>query len=238
MIDCDYIECGDCLELMKELPDNSIDLIVTDPPYLMNYKTGRRKDKSHKFCTKIAGDSDEGLIKTYIAECYRIMKNDTAMYMFCNSNKVDFFKQELEKYFTIKNIIVWVKNNHTAGDLIAQFGKKYEFIFLVNKGRAPIRNGRITDVWEFAKVSGNNLLHQNQKPIELIQQCIEKHSDEGAIVFDGFMGSGTTAVACVNTNRHYIGYELDAEYFDIACKRLDEVENPDYIKPEILAYTE
>lgn len=238
MMECDYIECGDCLELMKELPDESIDLIVTDPPYLMNYKTGRRKDKNHKFCKEIAGDDDEELIKNYIVECYRIMKNNTAMYMFCNSNKVDFFKQELEKYFTIKNIIVWVKNNHTAGDLIAQFGKKYELIFLVNKGRCPIRNGRITDVWEFAKVSGNNLLHQNQKPLELIQQCIEKHSDEGAIVFDGFMGSGTTAVACVKTGRHYIGYELDTEYFNIACKRLDEVESPDYIDPEILAYTE
>ena len=224
MTERDYIECGDCLELMKELPDESIDLIVTDPPYLMSYKTGRRKDKKHKFCTEIAGDDDEELIKKYIAECYRIMKNDTAMYMFCNSNKVDFFKQELEKYFTIKNMIIWVKNNHTAGDLVAQLGKKYELIFLVNKGRCPIRNGRITDVWEFAKVSGNNLLHQNQKPIELIEQCIKKHSDEGAIVFDGFMGSGTTAVACINTGRHYIGCELDPEYFDIACKRLDEVE--------------
>ena len=160
------------------------------------------------------------------------------MYMFCNSNKVDFFKIELEKYFNIKNMVVWVKNNHTAGDLVAQFGKKYELIFLVNKGRCPIRNGRITDVWEFSKVSGNKLLHQNQKPLDLIKQCIEKHSDEGAIVFDGFMGSGTTAVACVLTGRHYIGYELDPEYYDIACKRLDEVESPDYVDPEILAYTE
>ena len=59
----DYIECGDSLELMKELPDESIDLIVTDPPYLMSYKTGRRKDKTHKFCTEIAGDNDNELIK-------------------------------------------------------------------------------------------------------------------------------------------------------------------------------
>jgi site-specific DNA-methyltransferase (adenine-specific) len=221
----DYIKQGDCLELMKELPDGSIDLIVTDPPYLMSYKTGRRKDKSHKFCTEIAGDNDEELIKNYIVECYRIMKDNTAMYMFCNSNKVDFFKRELEKYFTIKNMIVWVKNNHTAGDLVAQFGKKYELIFLVNKGRCPIRNGRITDVWEFNRVVGKNQLHQNQKPLELIEQCIEKHSDEGAIVFDGFMGSGTTAVACVNTNRKFIGFELDEKYFNIAQQRINDVLN-------------
>lgn len=223
-MDYDYIECGNCLELIKELPDKSIDLIVTDAPYLMKYKTNRRKDKTHKFCNAIIGDDDELLISEYIKECYRILKNNSAMYMFCNSNKVDFFKRELEKIFNVKNMIVWVKNNHSAGDLIAQYGKKYELLFYVNKGRCPIRNGRLTDVWQFDRVVGAKQLHQNQKPIELIEQCIIKSSDEGAIVFDGFIGSGTTAVACVNTNRHYIGYELDATYFNIACKRLDEVE--------------
>ena len=124
----DYIECGDCLELMNGIPDKSIDLIVTDPPYLISYKTNYRKDK------------------------------------------------------------------------------------------------RLTDVWMFNRVSGKSLVHQNQKPVELIEQCILKHSNEGDIVFDGFLGSGTTAVACVNTNRHYIGFELDPQYYDIACKRLDEAE--------------
>ena len=67
-------------------------------------------------------------------------------------------------------------------------------------------------------------LHQNQKPIELIERCILQHSEPGDIVFDGFLGSGTTAVAAVNTGRHYIGFELDEKYFDIACARLDEAE--------------
>lgn len=234
----DYIECGDCLELMKELPDESIDLIVTDPPYLMSYKTNYRNNKNHKFCSEIAGDNDEELIINYIKECHRVMKENTAMYMFCNFNKVEFFKSNLEKYFNVKNMIVWVKNNWSAGDLKCAYGKQYEIVFLVNKGRCCIRGKRLTDVWEFPRVAGNNLFHQNQKPLNLIKQCIEKHSDEGDIVFDGFMGSGTTAVACVLTGRHYIGYELDPEYYDIACKRLDEVESPDYVDPEILAYTE
>lgn len=84
---------GDCLEIMKDIPNESVDLIVTDPPYLMNYKTNYRKDKSHKFCNPIKGDNDSLLIHNYILECYRIMKNNTAMYMFCNSNKIDFFKK-------------------------------------------------------------------------------------------------------------------------------------------------
>ena len=211
----------DCIEGMKNISDNSIDLIVTDPPYLVKYKTGRRKDNSHKFTKEILNDDNEQLLKDYIKECHRIMKNDTAMYMFCSSNKVDFFKQELEKYFIIKNMIIWVKNNHTAGDLQSAFGRKYEIVFLVNKGRSKFNGTRLTDVWEFKRVAGKGQLHQNQKPVEMIEQCIEKHSNENDVVFDGFMGSGTTAIACINTNRNYIGFELDEEYYETSIKRIN-----------------
>ena len=211
----------DCLVGMKRIPDKSIDLIVTDPPYLINYKTGYRKDKEHRFNSVILNDDNADLIKEYIAECHRVLKDDTAMYMFCSSHKVDVFKVELEKHFTIKNMIIWVKNNHTAGDLESAFGRKYEILFLVNKGRTVFKGERLTDVWEFSRVSGDSQLHQNQKPIELIEQCIEKHSDENDIVFDGFMGSGTTAAAALNTNRKYIGFELDKHYYDVAIKRLN-----------------
>ena len=210
----------DCLEGMKHIPDGSVDIIVTDPPYLMNYKTGRRKDKSHRFNDVILNDDNEQLITDYVKECYRIMKEDTAMYLFCSSNKVDFFKRELEKLFSIKNMIIWVKNNHTAGDLESAFGRKYEIVFLVNKGQRKFNGERLTDIWEFPKVSTDGQLHQNQKPIELIKRCIEKHSNVDDVVFDGFMGSGTTAAAALDTNRNYIGFELDEYYFNVAEKRI------------------
>ena len=210
----------DCLEGMKRIPDGSVDLIVTDPPYLMNYKTGRRKDKSHRFNDVILNDDNEQLITDYVKECYRILKDDTAMYLFCSSNKVDFFKRELEKLFSIKNMIIWVKNNHTAGDLESAFGRKYEIVFLVNKGQRKFNGERLTDIWEFPKVSSDGQLHQNQKPIELIKRCIKKHSNVGDVVFDGFMGSGTTAAAALDINRNYIGFELDEYYFNVAEKRL------------------
>ena len=225
---------GDCLEYMATMANNTVDLIVTDPPYLMDYKTGRRNGKSdpfqvertnnetHKFATVIAGDNDPELISNYIAECWRIMKDNTAMYVFCNSNKVAFFVNELEKHFTIRNIIVWVKNNHTAGDLEHAFGKKHEFIILVNKGNAKIQGKRIQDVWEYDKVVGKGQLHQNQKPVPLLKQCILKHSKEGDVVFDGFGGSGSTAVAARELKRGFIVIEKDEEYFAVAKKRLAE----------------
>ena len=193
--------CGDCLERMKEIPNKSVDLIVTDPPYLINYKTNRRKDKKHEFCSVIENDNNFEMISNYIKECYRIIKDNSAMYMFCNCDKVDYFKQELEKAkFKIKNMIIWVKNNWTAGDLYAQFGKQYEIVFLVNKGRKKFNGKRITDIWNFNRVSGKSQFHQNQKPTELLEQCIIKHSNENDTIFDGFMGSGTTGVACRNLN--------------------------------------
>ena len=216
--------CDDCLNIMKQIENESIDLIVTDPPYLIKYKTNRRKNKDHDFCSQILNDDNEQLIIDYIRECYRILKNNTAMYMFCNCDKVDFFKQELENAgFKIKNMIIWVKNNWTAGDLKAQFGKQYEIIFLVNKGRKCFNGKRITDVWMFDKISGKKQLHQNQKPVDLLKQCILKHSDENDIIFDGFMGSGSTGVACIETNRKFIGVELDKKYFEIAKERIENL---------------
>ena len=216
--------CDDCLNIMKQIENESIDLIVTDPPYLIKYKTNRRKNKDHDFCSEILNDDNEQLIIDYIRECYRILKNNTAMYMFCNCDKVDFFKQELENAgFKIKNMIIWVKNNWTAGDLKAQFGKQYEIIFLVNKGRKCFNGKRITDVWMFDKISGKKQLHQNQKPVDLLKQCILKHSDENDIIFDGFMGSGSTGVACIETNRKFIGVELDKKYFEIAKERIEKL---------------
>ena len=222
---------ADCLQYMATMEDECIDLVVTDPPYLMDYKTGRRTVKHdkydadkvktvHKFETTIDGDNDPDLISNYIKECYRIMKPDTAMYMFCNSNKVAYFVNEIEKLFTIRNIIVWVKNNHTAGDLRYAFGKKHEFIILANKGEAPFQGKRINDVWMFDKVVGKDQLHQNQKPVDLLKQCIEKHSVPGDLVFDGFAGSASTAVAAQAMKRQYICVEKDEEYYNVAKKRL------------------
>jgi site-specific DNA-methyltransferase (adenine-specific) len=114
----------DCIEIMRQIREKSIDLIVTDPPYLMNYKTGHRKDKNHKFCSTILNDDNFELISSYIKLAYNILKDNTAMYMFCNVLHFDFFKNELENTgFTIKNMIIWVKNNWTAGDLKNAYGR-------------------------------------------------------------------------------------------------------------------
>ncbi len=212
----------DVLEVVKEIKNESIDMIFTDPPYLINYKTNYRKNKKHKFCKEIEGDNNVLLIDNFIKEAYRILKNDTAMYICCSWKTSDIFKSLLEKHeFKIKNQIIWVKNNWTAGDLKGQFGQQYEIVFLAVKGKPKFNGKRITDVWNFNRVSGNKQLHQNEKPVELVELCIQKHSKENDLVFDGFAGVGTTGIACKKLNRKYILCEIDKEYFNIMKNRLE-----------------
>lgn len=224
------IVLGDSYELIKKIPDNSIDLIVTDPPYLINYKTAHRKDKEHKFCKTIANDNNPDLVKAIIKESYRILKENSAMYIFCSFDKVDFFKQCIESSgFNVKNMIVWVKNNWTAGDLENAYGKQYELCFYVNKGLRKINGKRITDVWDsknikgLKRVVGNEQIHQNQKPLELIKMMIKNSSNKNDIVLDCFSGSGTTAVACKEIGRNYIGIEIDKDFHKISVDRLNGI---------------
>lgn len=203
------------------MPDGCVDLVLTDPPYQIGYKTSRRKDKNHRFCTEIFNDANVDFLEMYLCECYRILKKDRAAYVFCSPKTVDLLTSICKRIgFSIKNRIVWVKNNWTAGDLRCQFGQQYELILLLNKGRAPFRGKRISDVWQFSRVPTNELVHQNQKPIDMLMQCLEKHSDIGDLVFDGCMGAGSVGVACVQSGREFFGVEIDEGYFAIAKDRI------------------
>lgn len=222
MLELNTIYNMDCLEGMKDIPDNSIDLVITDPPYLCDYS---RHDKNSRFSKKIANDennkANEEMLKNYFNECWRIMKENTAFYCFCNYKKIDFFKKEIETAgFNIKNILIWDKKSQGMGDLKTTYGYSYEFIIFASKGQPKIRGKRIADVWQFSRVKPKEQQHQNQKPIDLLVQAIEKSSDENAVVFDGFVGSGSTAIACINTKRNYIGFEIDKNYYDIANERI------------------
>jgi site-specific DNA-methyltransferase (adenine-specific) len=212
---------GDCLEEMKKLIDDGVkvDLIVTDPPYLMNYKTGYRKDKSHDFCKPIINDNNFDLIKDVMPLLFELLKEGGAVYMFCNANHIDYFKQQIEQHFKLKNILIWIKNNWSVGDLKGAYAKQTEFILFASKGRHLLNGARDTDTLYYNRVVGNMQLHQNQKPVDLLKFLIGKSSQPNDIILDCFMGSGSTAIACKNTNRQFIGIELDKDYYQIAQER-------------------
>ena len=213
---------GDCLEIMGGIKDKSVDLIVTDPPYLMDYQSNRRK-KEDRF-DKIKNDKGNYmLIQDYLEECHRIMKDNTAIYCFCSWHNIDFFKNEFEKHFKLKNILVWNKNNHGTGDLKGSYAPKHEFILFGHKGRTLLREKRIADVIDCPKISSNKLTHPTEKPQDLLEIFIKQSSDVGSIIFDGFMGTGSCGIAAKKLNRNFIGIELDEKYFNIAKGRLENI---------------
>jgi site-specific DNA-methyltransferase (adenine-specific) len=206
---------GDCLERMKEIPDGSVDMVLTDPPYGMSFQSNYRKEK----LKKIEGDTNLNWLDDFISEIYRVASSDSAHYMFCSFHKIDIFKQAIEKKFTVKNILVWEKNNTSMGDLKGNFAPKVEFVIFFQKGRELIRGKRDPNIFRFNRTG--NILHPTEKPMDMCEYLLEKFSCIGDTVLDPFMGSGTTGVACVNTGRNFIGIELDPTYFEIAKQRIE-----------------
>lgn len=207
---------GDCLELMKNIPDGSVDLVLTDPPYGMSFRSNHRKEKYNE----IQNDKSLEWLERYISECYRVIKNNSAIYCFCSWHNVDVFKQAIEKKFKVKNILIWEKNNTSMGDLKGSYAPKYEMIIFAHKGRKLLNGFRYADIIKASRTG--NKKHPTEKPVDLLETFIKNSSDENTVVFDGFMGSGSTGVACVNTNRRFIGIELDGVYFNIAKERIEK----------------
>jgi len=225
---------GDCLKGIERIADESIDLGVTDPPYGINYYSNRSKDDKYRGKVKsvdgIKNDKNNiDFLEKVAKGFYRILKNNTHLYWFTRWDKVEEQKPMLEEIgFKVKNNIIWMKNNWSMGDLKGSYAGQYECILFCHKGRRELNEvdgkKRHSDILTFDRIPVNRLLHSHQKPTELIELLIKKSSDENEIVFDPFMGSGTTAVAAKSSNRKFIGFELDEDYYKKAKERIsDEV---------------
>jgi len=206
------------MNTMGRMENKFIDLIVTDPPYGMNFRSNHRAERYGN----IHWDDNLDWVNDFCAEANRVLKGNSHLYMFCSFHNVDIFKQALERYFTIKNILIWEKNNTSMGDLKGDYAPKYEMILFATKGRRLLNGGRDPNMVKFARTG--NKLHPTQKPVELISYLVNKSSKENDIVYDPFMGSGTTAEAAYDNKRNYIGSEIDETYYEISLTRIDRLE--------------
>ena len=233
---------GDCIEVMKNIPSKSVDMILCDLPYAT---TACKWDTVIPF---------EPLWEQY----NRIIKYNGAIVLFGSEPFSSALRMSNIKNF--KYDWIWDKVNRYTGYGSCKYAplKRYEIVSVFYKSK-PTYNPQMmqgkpykktgdysskiygTDkVKKHGKNNGerypfnilqykgddkkNGFLHPTQKPIALLEYLIKTYTNEGDVVLDNCMGSGSTCVACVNTGRHYIGFELDSQYYDIACKRLDEAE--------------
>lgn len=219
---------GDCLDVLKGLPDGSIDAVVTDPPYGINYHHGNqaggpRSTGGKPTCQvkwpSIAGDSE--IDGRWLAEAFRVLKVGGAAYL-CTRQDVEpeWRRLVVAAGFTFKQRLTWHKRVGGKGDLAGTYAPTTEDVIFASKGRHRLnrRPSMLLDVgcvptWEYRH-------HPHQKPVALPRLLMEASTRPGDLVLDPYMGSGTTGMACMMTGRRFIGIESDPTYFVVAEARI------------------
>lgn len=199
---------GDCVQVLKSLPGNAVDLIITDPPYLVNYR-----DRSGRTVRNDSGDAE---FLDAFADIYRVLKPDSFCVCFYGWTRVDeFFGAWRQAGFRPVGHIVWQKDYSSSSGFLQY---RHEQAYLLAKGNPgrPAQPMRDVQPWEY---SGNRM-HPTEKAIGILTPLVRAFSKPGGIVLDPFAGSGSTAVAAALSGRRYIGIELEARYCRHARTRL------------------
>jgi site-specific DNA-methyltransferase (adenine-specific) len=202
---------GDCIEVMRQMPEKSVDFILTDPPYLVNYRdrTGR----------SIQNDVNDDWLKPAMQEAYRVLKQDRLAVMFYGWTAVDkFFAAWRDAGFVPVGHLVFRKDYASKTRLVRY---QHEQAYLLAKGRPPLPKRPIADVID-VDYSGNKL-HPTQKPISALVPLIRSFTLAGELILDPFTGSGSSCASALLTGRRYIGIEMDEKYHHEATSRLNRV---------------
>ena len=201
-----------------QLENESVQVVVTDPPYGIAYHSNHYKEKNPH--APVVNDWNFQ-IGPLFRQLGRVLRDGGAAYVFSRWDVYPLWMPALVSTgLKLSNVLVWVKNNHSAGDLTGNFGGKYEVILFLTKGRHQIRGKKFTNVWEADRVVHTKLLHPTQKPVSLYQRAIEASSDEADLVIDPCCGSGTIGEAAIAAGRRFIGFDLDSKMIAVSQSRL------------------
>lgn len=206
---------GDCLDYLRTLPSESVDAIVTDPPYGMNLQPQRQKTKA------IRGDVRREAMSLWWATVpvlHRVAKNDTAHFFFGRWSET-WAQEVLSQWFTVKGCVVWRKNQWGIGYYLRP---QWELIWYCHKGTPPVPVKADSDVWDAKRESSP--VHSCQKPVDLLERAVKYVCPTAATVLDPFMGVGTTGVACMRGGYNFIGCEIDPAYFSVAESRIAQAQ--------------
>jgi len=240
---------GDCLERMKDIPDGSVDMVLTSPPYNMNLRIRNGKYCSRQIVkeisTKYKNYDDNLSMEEYfyfnvnvLNECLRV--SDLVFYnvQFLTGNKPALFKLIGHFHEKMKEFIVWDKVNAQPAIAKNVLNSQFEVILVLQNSSpysrafntAQFGRGEMSNCWKIKRNTKKVKDHGAVFPIELANLVVKNFTKENGVVLDPFMGSGTTGVACVNTNRDFIGIELDPEYFEIAQSRINDSDPGDTLE--------
>lgn len=212
---------GDCLEMIKLVPDKSVDLVLTDPPYGIDFQSAGRteKDKRHE---KIANDKKPFV--EFIKELPRVVKDSGAVVIFSRWDVQQHFMDEMKKQgMEPAGVLIWHKGGGGMGDLRKAWALDYETAIYWTAGGFTFNRERPgSSVIKCAKVMPEKLTHPNEKPVDLLRFIIDEMCPRGGTVLDCFMGSGSTGEAAKKSGRLFIGVELDDKHFETARRRIEK----------------
>ena len=220
---------GNCLDTLKNIPNESIDLIVTDPPYPTTSRgnAGNSGGMLQKDINKKGRVFTHNNIncKEYAPEFYRLLKDGSHCYVMTNHiNLIDMLNTFTDIGFHFIKSLIWNKGNKIMGQY---YMSQYEYILFFRKGKGKkINNCGTSDILSIpnkkTKDKDGKNIHDTEKPIELMELLVNNSSQENELVLDPFMGVGSTGIACIKNNRNFIGIEIDENYFTIAKERIGE----------------
>lgn len=209
--------CGDCLEILPTLEAGSVQAVIVDPPYGIDYQSNRRV-VSQKI-DKIVNDRTPFL--GWGNEAYRVVSDTGCILVFYRWDVQQPFVDELSGAgWIVKSQIIWDKLVHGTGDLAGEFAPQHEAILFARKAGFAFPGKRPKSVIQCMKVLPQELLHPNEKPVALLERLILAVTSPGDTVLDFTMGSGSFGVAAMRTGRRFIGIEIDQNYCDIASVRI------------------
>ncbi len=215
---------GDCLIEMKKLKANSFDAVVTDPPYGIDYQSAWRTDKE-QFKPKIANDGKPFIWWLY--DAFRVLKNPGALICFCRWDVQETFKTAIEcAGFEVKSQVIWDRQSHGMGDIEGSFAPQHDVIWFATKGNFKFLGERPKSIIYSMRLSGEQLQHPNEKPIDLMRKLIKPLCGEAGSVLDPFCGSGSTGVACRDLGLEFTGIEIDPIYAKLSEKKISGI-NPE-----------
>ena len=210
--------CGDCLDVLRTLPDASVDAVVTDPPYGISYQSTCRTDRSTWF-PKIA--NDESPCVEWLPDAFRLMRDGSPLICFCAWKTQEAFRVAIaEAGFSVRSHVIWDREWHGLGDLRAEFAPQHDVIWFATKGAFAFPGKRPKSVLRCPRISGNSLVHPNQKPLPLMCEILAVVTKPNDIVLDPYAGSGSTLLAAIRMRRRAIGVELCPKNHAIAERRI------------------
>jgi DNA modification methylase len=215
---------GDCVEGMRErLEEDSVDCVVTDPPYGIDFQSGHREEEFDTIEADKTIEDAIGLYRDVCSELKRVTRSGGSLFICTRWDVFPEFMAVTEEFFEVQNCLVWVKNNHGMGDLVGGFAPKHEFVIYATNGERESLRERDDDVLEFDRVNPTEYTHPTQKPVPLFAHLIQLTTDEGDRVLDPFLGSGASAVAAIQNDREYVGFEIDEDnYRGVIERRIGE----------------